>query len=208
MIQILDNSVLTSGNFDYDFSQDGDGVVLIVCKHNELYYFSANSRFQISCAPSEVFDKQETNLNNIEQVLDELKKWVERVERNLEADAELYGDIDDFVKESETFIEGLLDAKLPIPENEQESWVEKLSTLEQECIRILEQQKKGAEAIEQLRKDIDNLKAKIGSMPAGTWLRSAAGRFRKIYQKAKNNPQAKAFMLWGAEKGVEKLLGM
>ena len=200
--QVLDDSVLTSGNFDIDF----DTFLRVICKQNDSYYFETGPNFHLTCSPGDVVDKEEAGYPGFDQCVDSLRRWVQRVERNLEADALLYQDIDDFVTEAETYIEGLDDPKLPIPESERASWLEKLEALENECVRILNQQKKSEEDIARVKAEIDNLKGKIDTMPAGTWLRSVSGRARKFYTKAKNSPKVQAFMLWGAEKGAEKLL--
>lgn len=205
IFDILDGSLLTSANFDVEF--EAECLVKIICKQNDSYYYKAiEPSFQVTCSPGDVLDGETTNHPHFDSSLTVLSKWVKRVEDNLEADAVLYGDVQDFVIQAEAYILNLEDPKLPIPEKDREAWIEKLDELEQECLRIIEVQKRSEKDAENLKAEIARLQAKIGSMPAATWLRSVGGRFRDYYSKAKSNPKVQAFLLWGAEKATEKLI--
>lgn len=208
----LDRSVFTKHAFDASFNNEKEGeLVRIVFRDKPECYFvikevDSIEPFRTIESPGLVFKaEEEHNAKDYAVCLPRIDKWLGRVLEECVVTEKSTVPIFQHMRENlYKNSEELPEPDKPFDEEEALLWRSKLDGLVQQFEELSKQKKIQEHELALLKKDVKDLKDKIGSMSKRTWVRATGNKVLSALERLSNSEAAKTL----AQGSVKLLLGV
>lgn len=210
IVAILDKSVFTIHAFEANFNTAENDTVRIVFRDKPDFNFVireqgsyASKSWVTKELPGSIFlDEEQYEFSDFASCRARISNWLDRLlEELIRHESDIPHVFAEMRKNLSSYIEQLTEPDTPFSAKESSEWNIRLDSLVEQFEKLKEEKKIQEGELANLKKEVQQLKELVTSVPKRTWLRSAGNKVVDILERLSNTKAAQALA-----EGVAKYL--
>ncbi len=194
IVSLLDNSLFTRHAFEYHFNNDNGDIINIIYKDKPDYFFKIRqnkpgNNFIVTECPGITFTDAETiSMPQFSQTQGRIIGWLQRIVEDLAIHTHSeHANFDALRKSINKTADELDEPEKPFSESEAKEWEDKLDKLIEKFERLKDENQIQQAELNTLRREVDNLKSQVNSVPKKVWVKAAGNKIINVFEKIANS---------------------
>lgn len=201
--ETLDSTDFSVMNFDISYPEAEDELLEITYIDNEYYYFSLKHDianldipFHANFSPGGIFVDVDDNVEQFDGVLKLIEIWCENIKNEVFSSSFAFSEIEKMKEEfNRKLNENIKEKGEKFGSDEIKSLKKTLSDFSKELDKLKKENKITAMILNEIKKDLNQLKRNLEILPKKSWLRSASGKLWNISAKLLTSKAGQALIV-------------